>query len=382
MPETKKKKILYVITKGNFGGAQRYVFDLATHLQKDQFEAVVVFGEGKTLGEKLAQAGIRTISISSLRRDIGIFSDIRAFFSLLSVIKKERPHVVHLNSSKAGALGVFAVRLLNLFTLGPTYKPRAIFTGHGWAFNEERSFFTKLVFYKLYWFIILLSHSTIAVSERTKDQVVWMPFLKKKIHVIKNGIESFEIIPKLDARKVLAPKLTERTWIGTISELHKSKGLDYLLKAFQNIPEKFANVALIIVGAGDEEKSLKDLTEDLHLENKVVFTGFIPDAKKYLSAFDVFTLTSRTEALPYAPLEAGLANLPVIASWAGGIPEIIVNEESGLLIDVANTEKLSGALERLIVDDVTRNSLGQSLHDEVLKSFSLTHMVEKTTKLY
>ncbi len=383
MPETKKKKILYVITKGNFGGAQRYVFDLATHLPKDQFEAVVVFGEGKTLGEKLESAGIRTISISSLKRDIGIFSDIRAFFSLLSVIKKEKPHVVHLNSSKAGVLGVLAVRVLNLFTLGPnTHKPKAIFTGHGWAFNEERSLFTKIIFYKIYWLIIVLSHNTIAVSERTKDQVAWMPFLKKKIHVIKNGIESFEIIPKLDARKVLAPELNERTWIGTISELHKSKGLDYLLKAFQNIPEKFANVALVIVGAGEEEKSLKDLTEELHLENKVVFTGFISDAKKYLSAFDVFTLTSRTEALPYAPLEAGLANLPVVASWAGGIPEIIVNEESGLLIDVANTEKLSGALERLIVDDVTRNSLGQSLHDEVLKSFSLTRMVEKTTKLY
>lgn len=383
MPDTQKKKILYVITKGNFGGAQRYVFDLATHLPKDQFEGVVAFGEGKTLGEKLTSAGIRTISISSLKRDIGIFSDIRAFFSLLSIIKKEKPHVVHLNSSKVGVLGVLVVRLLNLFKLNPnTPKPKAIFTGHGWAFNEERSLFTKLIFYKLYWLIIMLSHSTIAVSERTKDQVAWMPFLKKKVRVIRNGIESFDLLPKPDARKILAPQLTERTWIGTISELHKSKGLDYLLRAFQNIPEKFANVALVVIGAGDEEENLKSLAHDLNLEHKVLFTGFIPDAKQYLSAFDIFTLTSRTEALPYAPLEAGLANLPVIASWVGGIPEIITNEESGLLIDPTNAEKLSSVLERLIVDDVTRNSLGKSLHDEVLKSYSLTQMIQETTSLY
>jgi len=378
-----KKKILYVITKGNFGGAQRYVFDMVTHIPKDLFEPVVVFGEGKTLGEKLTGAGVRTIAIPSLKRDVGIFSDIRAFFALLSVIKNEKPHIVHLNSSKAGLLGVLAVRVLNVFSLSTNgYKPKAIFTGHGWAFNEERALITKIIFYKLYWLIVMLSYKTIAVSERTKDQIAWMPFLKKKIYVVRNGIEAFDTLPKLDARKALAPNLTEKTWIGTISELHKSKGLDYLLKAFQNIPPKFANVSLVVVGAGEEEKNLKSLVNELDLEHKVVFTGFIPDAKKYLSAFDIFTLTSRTEALPYAPLEAGLASLPIVASWAGGIPEIITNEESGLLVDVTNVEKLSGALEQLIVDETRRKTLGASLQGEVSKSFTLEQMITQTTHLY
>src|SRR6185437_2692500 len=106
-----RKKVLYVITKGNFGGAQRYVFDLATHLPKEKFEAVVVCGVGGSLIEKLRDAHIRTITISSLERNASIFSDIAAFFALWKIIRQEKPDILHLNSSKAGGLGVVAGRL-------------------------------------------------------------------------------------------------------------------------------------------------------------------------------------------------------------------------------------------------------------------------------
>ena len=369
-----KKKILYVITKGNFGGAQRYVFDLATHISKDQFDVVVAFGEGKTLGEKLSEANVRTITIKSLKRDVGVFSDIAAFFSLLRVIREEKPHVLHLNSSKIGVLGAIAGRILGV--------KKIIFTGHGWAFNEERSLFVKLILYMLYWFVVLLSHNTIAVSERTADQISWMPFIKKKIFVVHNGIESFKTLPQHEARTVLSPATTERTWIGTISELHKSKGLDYLMRAFALVAEKYVNTALIIVGNGEEEAPLKALSGELGLDRRVIFTGFVPDARTYLKAFDIFTLTSRTEAFPYVPLEAGFVSLPVVASWVGGIPEIIVNEESGLLVDSANTQKLADSLERLITDGELRTHLGTSLHETVTESFMLQNMVQKTILLY
>jgi glycosyltransferase involved in cell wall biosynthesis len=369
-----KKKILYVITKGNFGGAQRYVFDLATHLPIDRFESVVAFGEGETLGKKLIEAGIRTIQVPSLKRDIWIFSDIVAFFALWKIILKEKPHVLHLNSSKAGGLGVVVGRMSRV--------PRIIFTGHAWAFNEERSFFVKIVLLKIYWWIIKLSHKTIAVSGRTADQVSWMPFIKKKVSVIYNGVETFETLSQTDARKKLDPDTVERTWIGTVSELHRSKGLDYLIGAFAVVAEKFANVALIIVGGGEQEKKLKEQAEKLGLEKRVVFAGFVPDARKYLKAFDVFTLTSRTEAFPYAPLEAGLANVPVVASWAGGIPEIITNKESGFLIDPTKTNELAEILEQLIVEPRLGQETAKELYEKVSKKFTIEQMVQKTIALY
>lgn len=371
---TPKKKVLYVITKGNFGGAQRYVYDLATHIPKREFEPVVVFGEGGVLGEKLDEAGIRTIHIKSLKRNIGFFSDIAAFFAIWSVIRKERPDVLHLNSSKAGILGTIAGRLS-----GTTH---IIFTTHGWAFNEERSWFMKLVLLKIYWWIIILSHKTIAVSKRTADQISHLPFLKKKITVIYNGIEMFPLASQSEARAILAPGAVERIWIGTIAELHPSKGLDYLIQAFAPLPKKYANVALVIVGSGEERKSLVARVDKLGMHDKVIFAGFKKDARTYLSAFDIFTLTSRTEAFPYAPLEAGMAHLPVVASWAGGIPEIIEHTVSGMLVDPTQTEQLTNTLDDLIAQKDLRIRLGEALYKKVSQEFTLTKMIQETLKLY
>lgn len=369
-----RKKVLYVITKGNFGGAQRYVFDLATHLPKEIYEPVVVYGEGENLGIKLSEAGIKTIQIPSLKRDVWVLSDLVAFFALWKIIRKEKPSVLHLNSSKAAGLGAIAGRISRV--------PKIIFTGHGWAFNEERSLFSRMVLYKLYWWIIKLSHKTIAVSGRTADQVSWMPFIKKKISVIYNGVEAFDTLTQTVARKKLGPDVTERIWIGTISELHRNKGLDYLIDAFAVITEKFANVALVIVGGGEQEENLKAQTEALGLAKRITFTGFIPDAKKYIKAFDIFTLTSRTEALPYSPLEAGFANVPVVASWAGGIPEIITNKESGLLVDPSKTEELVGALEQLILEPKLGLKIAKEFKEKIDKKFSLEEMMTKTIELY
>lgn len=373
-----RQKVLFVITKGNFGGAQRYVYDLATGIPQDQFEVVVAMGAGNTLTEKLAESHMRTISIPSLKRDVGLFSDISAFFSLWSVIRKEKPDVVHLNSSKVGILGVTIVRLNNLFSK----KTKAIFTAHGWAFNEDRSALSKLIIMKLHWWTVLLSHKTIAVSHRTADQIAHLPFMKKKITVIYNGIAPFETVSQSEARSTLAGNAVERIWIGTIAELHKIKGLDLLITAFAPLVEQYANVALVIVGAGSEEKNLKDLCTRRGLEQKVHFAGFKKDARNYLSAFDIFALPSRSEAFPYAPLEAGIARLPVVASWAGGIPEIIENTVSGMLVDPTNTTKLTSALDELIAQKDLRIRLREALHTKVIADFTLEKMIANTIKLY
>ena len=112
MTTTKREKILYVITKGNWGGAQRYVFDLATNLPPGEFEAVVACGEGNALPEKLVRAGIRCERISSLDRTVS-FADIAAFREIFRLLKKERPDILHLNSSRAALLGAIAARLLS-----------------------------------------------------------------------------------------------------------------------------------------------------------------------------------------------------------------------------------------------------------------------------
>ena len=140
----RKVKILYVITKSNWGGAQKYVYDLATRLSSSYKVSVAIGNEGTALTEKLLAAKIRVLALPHALRDVGIIDGVKTFFDLLRIFKKETPDIVHLNSPQVGGLGAFAARVYNILTLLPTtdYRPPAkiIFTSHGWAWNEDRNF--------------------------------------------------------------------------------------------------------------------------------------------------------------------------------------------------------------------------------------------------
>lgn len=369
-----RKKLLFVITKSNFGGAQRYVYDLATSLEGTYDIAVASGGTG-TLQKKLHEAHIRTISLASLERDISLSKDFRTFFELIRLFRKEKPDIVHLNSSKIGGLGALAARIARV--------PKIIFTAHGWAFNEERPFFQRKIIGFLHWSTIILSHMTIAVSEKIKDSMSSLPFLSKKIKVIHNGIVSMDLVTREGARAFLGLKNKNDSFlIGTISELHKNKGLDFLLEAFRKFHDTYSKSHLVIIGEGEKRKELEAYVEKNDLRDCVSFAGFVPDAARYLNAFDVFTLTSRTEAFPYVPLEAGLAKLPVVASEVGGMPEIIENGKSGLLVPVGDIVAICMALEAFYRDKNLSRICGEALYKKVTSQFSIKSECSETVSLY
>ena len=125
------------------------------------------------------------------------------------------------------------------------------------------------------------------------------------------------------------------------------------------------------------EKQIKEKK----LENKVFLKGFVKEASTYLKAFDVFLLPSLSEAFPYTILEAGFAEMPVIATAVGGIPEIIKNEETGMLIRPKNPKEIANAIKFLSENKEKRDILAQKLHEQVVTNFTLEKMlagIEKT----
>src|SRR3989344_5707607 len=158
-PQAQKtpKKLLFLITKATWGGAQRYVFDLATHLPSDQFDVTVAYGQGGKLQKMLGEKNIETYHIAALGRDIALFSDIASFFQIFRLLRQARPDVLHVNSSKAAALGALAARLVGV--------RRIIFTAHGWPFKEARNVIAAALIYLVSWFTAFLSHTTIVVSK-------------------------------------------------------------------------------------------------------------------------------------------------------------------------------------------------------------------------
>lgn len=391
----RKLKIFYLITKSNFGGAQRYVFDLATAMQARGHEVVVGFGGNGLLAEKLSDAGIRTVSIDGLERDIRAVGDLRTFFKLLDLFSEENPDIIHLNSSKMGGLGAVAARLWNgvvhveQVVTGYRRSARIIFTGHGWAFNEERSDLSRFLIGIAHWATIALAHETIAVSKRTREQVISLPLVWHKVAVVHNGVGPLPMMAKSAAREALfgndttARLANDPVVIGTIAELHTNKGLSYALEGIAQLKKQSTKPFLyVIIGEGEERGALQALTEKLGIEDVVCFAGYRPDASTLLSAFDIFLLPSITEAFPYVILEAGNAGLPVVATAVGGIPEVIDDMRSGILIQSKNPGEVTRALGHLIDTPERRAEFGAAIKEQINGRFTLETMVEDTLRVY
>jgi glycosyltransferase involved in cell wall biosynthesis len=372
MSSKRPLRVLIGITKSNFGGAQRYVYDLALELKHKKHLIKVLTGTGGTLQEKLEASEIPFISLETLSRNIALFSDIKAFASMLDILYIERPDIFHVNSSKMGILGSLAGRIMGI--------RKIVFTAHGWAFNEPRPAYERLIIKFLAWLTVLLSHKTICVSEKTRQDIASLPFIKHKLVVIYNGLVSFETLSQPKARQELGLPLGAFI-VGTIAELHPIKGLDVLLEAWEIFTRSHTG-HLTIIGDGEEKQALEQEILKRKLSGSVTLTGFINNARELLPAFDVFILPSRSEGLPYGVLEAGSAGLPVVASHVGGIPEIIENNVSGLLIPPLHPDALSGALILLKDNPVLRNELATNIKERIDKHFSLGKMTRDTLKIY
>lgn len=307
------KKILYLITKANWGGAQRYVYDLATSLPKDQFRVLVAFGAEGLLVKKLQEKNIPTFRIQGMQRDLSIVEDVKSFFELVDLFRTEQPDIVHLNSSKAGGVGALAARVAGV--------PRIVFTAHGWPFWENRNAISRALIYFFSWLTALLSHKIIVVSDFDLKVAKEMPFISGKVVRIYNGIAP-QNLGSGDAIRQSFPAGVRVT--GTIGELNKNKNQIALIEEANHNSE----MHVAIVGDGELREYLTEKIKEYGLESRVKLFGFMP-ASEVLKGFDVFALPSIKEGLPYVLLEAKNAGLPIVANRVGGVGEILDAKDMG-----------------------------------------------------
>lgn len=307
------KKILYVITKSNWGGAQRYVFDLGLAAHRHGFEVVVALGGAGVLKTKLEAVGIRTISIRALERDVSLTKEFVALRELIRIFKAEKPDVVHLNSSKAGALGALAARSASWRSAHPI---KIIYTSHGWAFNEKRSLPARVAIWFVSWLTALLCTDIICVSDFELRSVQRMPFCAHKAVRIYNGIDLNMHFGSGEAIRTAFPQGAKIT--GTVGELTKNKNQLTLIEQAKNNPSMY----VAIVGEGELRPMLEQKIKEYGLEERVKLFGFLPAAEA-LKGFDVFALPSIKEGLSYVILEARVAGLPIVANRVGGVSEAL-----------------------------------------------------------
>ncbi len=346
------KKILFLVTQSEMGGAQRYIYEVARLLDKEKYEILVAAGSGDgELFEKLKNIQMTPVYLRQMKRTPWPWQITSAIWEIRALLKKEKPDILFLCSTTAGLLGSIAARTLGGRTspkIKGEVRPRVIYRIGGWAFQDPRAFWKN-------WLILLVEKLTaplkdliIVNSEIDRKLALKYKIVpEKKLVKIYNGIDVnyLNFLSRDEARQRLSlGYLNDGKIVGTVANFYKTKGLEYLIEAASKLSLDGKRFSLIVIGDGRERPKLESLIKKYGLENKIILAGRIPDACQYLKAFDVFVLPSLKEGFPWIILEAIAAQIPIIATKVGAIPEIL-NEES--LVAPGNAEALVKKIGRM-----------------------------------
>jgi glycosyltransferase involved in cell wall biosynthesis len=377
------KKICLVITLPTWGGAQKYVYDMAVALSRLGNEITVVAGQGNNtyLLDNLQSKGIKIRQFSHLVREISPIHDILCIFEMWRFFKREKFSIVHLNSSKAGVIGAIAAKMAGI--------DKIVYTAHGFVFNETVSPVKKNVYIFLEWFSFLFTDEVITVSNFDYESVKRLNILKtEKLHVIHNGISRDEmgILSREHSReffqKFVKSEICHDTLIiGTVSNLYPNKGIAYLIETARELKDRFNNIVFLVIGDGPLRSDLQEMINGYALQDIFYLTGFINNPERYLCGFDMYVSPSVKEGLPYSLISASVAGLPIITTNVGGCGEIIDDNLSGLLVPPANVSIMSQKLTLLLRDNKLRMSLGLESR-KVSDRFSLEIMVKAVEYVY
>ncbi len=373
-------KIIYIITQAEIGGAQRYVKDLATFFHSQNYDIKVASGQDGPLIESLREKDIHTHVFTNLVRQINPVKDIKAFFEIFAFLKKEKPDIVHLNSSKAGAIGAIAAKCAGI--------KKIVYTVHGFVFLEPQPFWKKQFYLFAEKISGIFKDAIICVSDFDKKNGIQHRIAsEKKFVTIHNGINSASLrfIEKNEAKKFfqnIIPFPSTHTVIGTIANFYETKGLSYFLQAASQIKKKKNSVIFIIIGEGELRQNLEKQILENNLKEFVILPGRIQDAHAYLKCFDIYMCSSVKEGFPYSILEAYAALVPIVSTNVGGIPEIIKNKKNGLLVEPMDPRALADNCLQLMASETAGKEYvekGKKILDE---SFILDQMLKATSKIY
>ncbi|MBI2057502.1 MAG: glycosyltransferase family 4 protein [Candidatus Yanofskybacteria bacterium] len=392
LEKSPKKRVLFIITQSEMGGAQRFLLNLTSRLNPDKYEILIAVGSDGN-GEFLKSLSIEKINhvaLPNLKRDISPWHDFRAILEIKKLIKKFQPDTLFLNSSKAGFLGSLAA------TFSPQPKTNnqkltTIYRIGGWSFNDPWPKWKKVLWVFLEKLSAGWKDCIILNNRHDFDQAKKLKIKpRKSLELIYNGIDlkKMEFLESDRAKLEMLKKISARGGnvfqaeyiIGTVANFYKPKGLEYLIEAIKFLSEETSAI-LIIVGDGREREYLESLIVKNDLRSKIFMIGALNDASQYLKAFDVFVLPSVKEGFPWSLLEAMAAKLPIVATSVGAVPEIIESGKNGLLIAPKNPKAIADSITTILSNDKLRQELGIQAHQTVLFKFSLEKMVREIEAL-
>ncbi|MGO4478344.1 glycosyltransferase family 4 protein [Massilia sp. 2TAF26] len=358
-------KILFVITRSDvMGGASVHMLDLAEGVHASGHEVFILTGGSGILLEKARARNLPIASLTWLVREIRIVSDTLAIFELIRWIKRVKPDVIHLHSSKAGIVGRLAAAWCRI---------PAVFTAHGWAFTEGVAQSRRALYIFIERTLARFAAAIIAVSNYDRNLALSLNVIKEeKIRTIPNGMPC---VPDY----VPPPQPAGETRLIMVARFEAPKRQALVLEALARLPVH--NWQMEFVGDGPALEACVRRADELGLRN-VQFSGACNDVAARLARSHVFVLLSDWEGLPLTIIEAMRAGLPVVASKVGGIPELVEDGVNGRLVDNNAVEDIASAVLELLGSPSKARLLGDNGRQRFLAEYSFDKMRAETLAVY
>jgi glycosyltransferase involved in cell wall biosynthesis len=318
------------------------------------------------------------IIIKDLIRHPSPIRDLKTLWRLFCLFRRTRPTIVHTHTSKAGALGRIAAWL--------TSVPVIVHTPHGHVFYGHFSRAVSWLFLRIERALALVTTHFIALTTAERDDhVVRGVGRAEDWTVIPSGIDLARfrsVEPRSDQRPALFGCPVDSTLIGTVGWLTEVKGHRRLIQAFSRLAPSRPSLYLLIIGTGELHDDLAALASRLGIGDRVRFLGHRDDIPECLAALDLFVFPSQNEGMGRALIEAMAAALPVVATRVGGIPGIIEQGRTGLLVSPGDSAALAGAMAELLDDRTRARAMGQAARDSIGAEFNAAGMVRAIESVY
>jgi len=355
------------------------IFNLVKNLDPAKYRVTIcsTYKPDTVMVRELRGVGIQVIDLQ-----MEGFFDVRAIPRLARILREERVDILHTHCFRADLYGRMLGRMLHV--------PVVVSTIHNMHVTMFRNDYNDFVATAATWlnrFSAQFAHGLVAVSKQIRRHIIEEEEINHPyIPVIYNGIEVAPFVKYGNTEREKARSqlgLNSGCYVvGTVCALYPRKGISFLIEAASHVLSQQPNSVFLIAGDGPLRKALEEQIVRAGLEGKVFLMGHRSDIPQLMSVFDVFVLPSLTEGVPIAILEAMASAKPVVATRVGGIPEIVRDGITGMLVPLKSPEALATAIGNLIREPELAAHMGAAGQARILQEFSAATMAAKYNDVY
>ncbi len=380
-------RICHVITRLIRGGAQLNTLATVKGLAREGYPVVLITGptwsdEGELLTEALEE-GLEVKISRDLVREVSPLKDFSAVLKLASFLRRHPCDILHTHTSKAGLLGRLAAA-----ALWGGARPLVVHTPHGHVFHSYFSPWKEQSFLWIERFAALLTDKLVALTAICRDEHLKLGVgLASQWTVIPSGIDEKSFLAR--ALRVSPAQVFEQlgipessTVIGFVGRLAPVKGPQVLVEALGILKSSGVDFHALFVGDGELRARLQTRAQELGVMDSLRITGYLKDVAPYLSAVNMLVVPSLNEGMGRVIAEAGILAKPVIASRIGGIPDLIEDGKSGILVPAGDAPALAGAIRSILASGSRAAQMGEALKTGILSAFTQDQMVAMIKNLY